>query len=253
VGGYASVYQDVLFTGRTLDRETWNPGSNRFGLYYYRARYYDAETGRFLQRDPIGIWGDGVGLGNGYAYVGNDLANLTDPYGEKVDIDVKDVPCTKEDQDFCKAACISQGYTDGRAISCKYVTVTTIVNIFGVTVRYGEGKRFALCDCGSFNDKRKDIEKSPKDWEKVSEKNDPPNPNRGKSTRELWKKRGKDEYVEKHVLEEKSGKPRSGHPHYKPVGEGSWTGQDIPKVPDNPIESNKTCMPSYCGDTFKEV
>jgi RHS repeat-associated protein len=34
------------FTGRFLDEET--------GLLYYRARYYDPVTGRFLQRDPLG-------------------------------------------------------------------------------------------------------------------------------------------------------------------------------------------------------
>jgi RHS repeat-associated protein len=34
------------YTGRFHDEET--------GLYYYRARYYSPETGRFLQRDPLG-------------------------------------------------------------------------------------------------------------------------------------------------------------------------------------------------------
>jgi RHS repeat-associated protein len=34
-----------LFTGRAYDAET--------GLYYYRARYYDYATGRFLQPDPV--------------------------------------------------------------------------------------------------------------------------------------------------------------------------------------------------------
>ena len=32
----------------------------------YRARAYDPSLGRFLQRDPIGIWGDGINFGNGY-------------------------------------------------------------------------------------------------------------------------------------------------------------------------------------------
>ena len=35
-----------MFTGREYDSET--------GFYYYRARYYDPVTGRFLQRDPNG-------------------------------------------------------------------------------------------------------------------------------------------------------------------------------------------------------
>jgi len=41
----------------------------------YRARAYDPTLGRFLQRDPIGIWGDGINFGNGYGYVGEDPVN----------------------------------------------------------------------------------------------------------------------------------------------------------------------------------
>ena len=59
----------VLFTGRHLDPET--------GLYYYRARYYSAELGRFVSRDPIGYQG-GINL---YEYVGDNLLIRTDPRG----------------------------------------------------------------------------------------------------------------------------------------------------------------------------
>jgi RHS repeat-associated protein len=48
------------------------------GLYYYRARYYDAEVGRFLQTDPIGFAGGDANL---YAYVGNNPVNWIDPLG----------------------------------------------------------------------------------------------------------------------------------------------------------------------------
>jgi len=58
-----------LFTGRRFDTET--------GLYYYRARYYNASIGRFLQTDPIG-YGDGMNM---YAYCGNNATNCTDPSG----------------------------------------------------------------------------------------------------------------------------------------------------------------------------
>jgi RHS repeat-associated protein len=44
--GYA---WDSLYTGRQLDAET--------GLYHYRNRYYAAEMGRFVSRDPIGYDG----------------------------------------------------------------------------------------------------------------------------------------------------------------------------------------------------
>jgi RHS repeat-associated protein len=62
-----------LYTGQPYDADV--------GLYYYRARYYDPAEGRFLSRDPIGVWGDTSNLGNAYAYVGNDPLNQNDPLG----------------------------------------------------------------------------------------------------------------------------------------------------------------------------
>ncbi len=64
------------FTGRRLDTNTAS-GAQPSGLYYYRARVYAPDLGRFLQPDPIGYAG---GL-NVYGYVGNDPLNLVDPLG----------------------------------------------------------------------------------------------------------------------------------------------------------------------------
>jgi|GEM_PF-686870 len=58
------------YTGRELDAES--------GLYYYRARYYDPEIGRFISEDPIGFASGDV---NFYAYVGNSPLVYTDPLG----------------------------------------------------------------------------------------------------------------------------------------------------------------------------
>ena len=58
-----------LFTGREFDKET--------GLYYYRARYYNPEIGRFLQTDSVG-YGAGMNL---YRYCLNNPLNWIDPFG----------------------------------------------------------------------------------------------------------------------------------------------------------------------------
>jgi RHS repeat-associated protein len=62
--------QVFRFTGQRYDVET--------GLYYYRARYYSSQLGRFLQTDSVG-YKDDLNL---YSYVGNDPLDRTDPTGD---------------------------------------------------------------------------------------------------------------------------------------------------------------------------
>jgi RHS repeat-associated protein len=57
------------------------------GLFYMKNRYYDAITGRFLQRDPIGATG-GMNL---YAYAGNNPVNWIDPSGLEGEITLREV------------------------------------------------------------------------------------------------------------------------------------------------------------------
>jgi RHS repeat-associated protein len=72
--GSSAYGNRVLFTGRLWNGETYT--------YDYRRREHSPHLGRFLQRDPIGIWGDEGNWGNGYNLVANDPVNLSDPSGE---------------------------------------------------------------------------------------------------------------------------------------------------------------------------
>lgn len=52
------------------------------GLYYMRARWYDAATGRFISRDPIdGDAGTPMSL-NAFAYGYANPTRVTDPTGQ---------------------------------------------------------------------------------------------------------------------------------------------------------------------------
>src|SRR5215469_10990239 len=68
-----SIVNNFRYTGREWDPET--------SLYYYRARYYDPQAGRFLQEDELGF---DAGI-NFYPYVLNNPLNWTDSYGDQQD------------------------------------------------------------------------------------------------------------------------------------------------------------------------
>ena len=68
------------FTGRE------NDGT---GLYYYRARYYNPTTQRFVSEDPLEFGGGDVNL---YSYVDNQPTALRDPTGTQAAEVCNDVP-----------------------------------------------------------------------------------------------------------------------------------------------------------------
>ena len=69
-----TLLNPYTYTGREFDEES--------GLYYYRERYYEPRTGRFLQTDPArGILRIPT-TQNPYLYVGNNPIIRTDPSGQ---------------------------------------------------------------------------------------------------------------------------------------------------------------------------
>jgi RHS repeat-associated protein len=66
-----SQANDFTFAGEQVDAGT--------GLQYLRARYYDAEAGRFVSRDPLAaspFW-----MQHDFAYASSNPLNLVDPLG----------------------------------------------------------------------------------------------------------------------------------------------------------------------------
>ena len=68
----STLSNPYTFTGREFDPET--------GLHCYRNRYYAADLGSFIRRDPM-IFKDGPGF---YVYVRNNPLNRVDPNGSDI-------------------------------------------------------------------------------------------------------------------------------------------------------------------------
>jgi RHS repeat-associated protein len=67
----STLENHCLFSGRTFDKE--------IGYYYFRARHYSPDLGRFIQRDPL-YRSSQI---NVYIFVDNNPTNSTDPLGLK--------------------------------------------------------------------------------------------------------------------------------------------------------------------------
>lgn len=78
---HATSGNPVLFQGHRYDAES--------GLYFLRARSYDPVNGRFLQRDPLGVWGDPLNLGNPYTFAADNPVTQGDPLGLLTEIQLE--------------------------------------------------------------------------------------------------------------------------------------------------------------------
>ena len=86
----SAIDNRYTFQGREIDWVT--------GLIYFRARWYDSETGRWLSKDPIGISG-GLNL---YAFCSNNPVNFIDPSG-LCETDLKDKDLSELSEALSKA------------------------------------------------------------------------------------------------------------------------------------------------------
>jgi RHS repeat-associated protein len=98
LGGYVLLVCDtggfVAFremNGLTRFQYTTREFDSESGLYYYRARYYDSNSGRFLTEDSARF---ASGKYEFYAYVDNSPLNFRDPSGNE--------PCCQKNIDFAK-------------------------------------------------------------------------------------------------------------------------------------------------------
>lgn len=95
-----SLTNPYTYTGREFDSES--------GLYYYRARYYDPNIGRFINEDPIGF-GGGI---NKFVYTINNPVNFTDPSGLLSKKDCEDIAalgysiCFQIEDELDQIACL---------------------------------------------------------------------------------------------------------------------------------------------------
>ncbi len=80
VSSFGNTY---LYTARRFDDVT--------GLYYYRNRYYDPRSGRFITRDPA-KYVDGYNL---YSYVTNAIGSAKDPLGLWTEVARKELDTVK--------------------------------------------------------------------------------------------------------------------------------------------------------------
>jgi RHS repeat-associated protein len=78
--GQVLPYFNIRFPGQYFDAET--------NLHYNRFRYYDPETGRYINQDPIGRIG-GLNL---YAYGENNPGGAIDPFGLDTIVIITDDP-----------------------------------------------------------------------------------------------------------------------------------------------------------------
>jgi RHS repeat-associated protein len=121
------------FEGAPVERIGYDAWDATEGVYHYRLRTFDPAMGRFTTRDPIGIWGDPLNLGNGYTYTGNAPWSWLDPWGRR------GLParCGQAIKDWAGGIVDNSESTVGIYVSG--IVVYGTANLVGDILTFGEG------------------------------------------------------------------------------------------------------------------
>ena len=95
-------------------------------LYWMRNRYYHIDMHRFINQDPIGIWGDANNLGNGFAYVAGMVIEASDPTGLISRENSYDI-ILNTDEEFYQV----RKMTEEERIQVIWWTVSALINVWG--------------------------------------------------------------------------------------------------------------------------
>jgi RHS repeat-associated protein len=101
--GRCSVAYNLRFPGQYYDQET--------GLFYNYNRDYDPAVGRYVESDPIGLYG---GSYSTYSYAQSDPVVLADPSGLRVDYNgyVVSNPMVRLNFDILNSLIVQSGIDD---------------------------------------------------------------------------------------------------------------------------------------------
>ena len=101
-------------------------------MYHYRARAYDPEAGRFLQRDPLG-YVDGLGL---YEFCATSPATWRDPLGERLVVpEGRDFKDAEQDEDG-----VVSGKPTGKVDEKAREAIEGIAKLAGATAKFEENE-----------------------------------------------------------------------------------------------------------------
>ena len=100
------------------------------GLYYYRARFYDAAAGRFISHDPVSFEGGDANL---YRYVGNATTQLVDPSGLTVTAESAQQRSARKSTLSTIRRCIAENFKDILVEASIYLKLVNTNNYIEMT------------------------------------------------------------------------------------------------------------------------